>query len=50
MFAISKLMSLSFNFNKQFEFLVQYQYLEKLFSEYLATRSEEEGKMSLEKI
>jgi hypothetical protein len=52
-FVISKLMSLSFNFNKSFEFRVQYYYLEGLMRNYLSSSSqlqEEETKMHLEKI
>jgi hypothetical protein len=35
LFVIAKLMSLSFNFNKTFEYLVQYYYLESLIKNYL---------------
>jgi hypothetical protein len=38
LFVISKLMSLSFNFNKSFEFRVQYYYLEGLMRNYLDTK------------
>jgi hypothetical protein len=38
LFVISKLMSLSFNFNKSFEFRVQYYYLEEVIRNYLETK------------
>lgn len=53
LFVISKLMSLSFNFNKAFEFRVQYYYLEGLMRSYIESSNqlkEEEIKMYLEKI
>lgn len=52
LFVISKLMSLSFNFNKSFEFRVQYYYLEGLMNTYLTKTyaTDEDAKMDLEKI
>lgn len=45
-------MSLSFNFNKSFEFRVQYYYLEGLMQTYISKTylTEEDTKMDLEKI
>jgi hypothetical protein len=50
LFVISKLMSLSFNFNKSFEYRVQYYYLEGLMRGYLGQDDTEDTKMDLEKI
>ena len=51
-FVVAKLMSVSFNFNKAFEYKVQYYYLEKVMRAFLDKSSDKlyDGKMDLEKI
>lgn len=51
-FVVAKLMSVSFNFNKAFEYRVQYYYLEKVIKTFLEQCCDKQydGKMDLEKI
>ena len=49
-FTIAKILFLALNFNKSFEWRVQYYYLEKLLREVVEKETDEERKMDLEKI